>query len=251
MERIRNFSIIAHIDHGKSTLADRILELTDAVSTAKNMRAQVLDSMDLERERGITIKAQAVRVEYRAWTGDYELQPDRHARARRLHLRGLALSRRPARGRCWWSTPPRGSRRRRSPTPTWRSRTASRSSRSSTRSTCPAAEPERVAAEIADLLGDDPGERAAHLGQDRGRGDEVLDAIVERIPAPQGDPAAPPRALIFDSSYDQYRGVVAYVRIVDGMLPQARAGSCAMENGTEAESEEIGFFRPAMTPLDG
>ena len=240
--RIRNFSIIAHIDHGKSTLADRILELTETV-TGREMREQLLDSMELERERGITIKAQAVRVAVEGPSA----QPHRHARPRRLHLRGLALAA-GVRGRAARRRRRAGqSRRRRWRTPTSRSRTTSRS--------CPVVNK----IDLPQARSGRGGRRGGRAGRRRRPSDvlrisaktgegvaDVLDAIVERVPPPAGDPDAPPRALIFDSSYDQYRGVVAFVRVVDGTFSK-RARRCARwRRAREFEAEELGFFSPAM-----
>ena len=242
--KIRNFSIIAHIDHGKSTLADRILEVTDTV-TGREMREQVLDSMDLERERGITIKAQAVRVHVEG----PRAEPDRHARATSTSPTRSRARSRPARARCSSSTPRRGSRRRRSRTPTSRSRTTSRSSRSSNKIDLPQADPDGVAIEVAELIGGDPAD-VLRISAKTGDGVvDVLDAIVERIPAPAGDPAAPPRALIFDSSYDQYRGVVAFVRVVDGALPQRRRACARWRRARVFDAEELGFMSPTMRPV--
>jgi GTP-binding protein LepA len=240
--RIRNFSIIAHIDHGKSTLADRILELTHAVSQ-REMRAQVLDSMDLERERGITIKAQAVRV---AWKGHelnlidtpghvdftYEVSRSLHA------CEGALLVVDAAQG--------------------IEAQTLANAYLAIeanleivpvvNKIDLPQADPDAVAVQLAELLGDDPA-RVLRISAKTGAGvEDVLDAVVERIPAPAGDPSAPARALIFDSSYDQYRGVLAFVRVVDGAF-QPRADLRAMALGTRFEAQEIGAMTPAMMPL--
>ena len=166
---IRNFSIIAHIDHGKSTLADRILELTGTVERS-NIAPQLLDSMDLERERGITIKAQAVRVSTRRRDGaDLPPAPDRHARATSTSPTRSRAASPPARGRCWSWTPPRASRRRRSPTPTLAIDAGLELIPVLNKVDLPSAEPERVAAEIAELLGERSRRGPADLGED-GRG---------------------------------------------------------------------------------
>jgi GTP-binding protein LepA len=242
-DRIRNFSIIAHIDHGKSTLADRILELTDTVS-GREMREQVLDSMELERERGITIKAQAVRV---PWKGhqlnlidtpghvDFTYEVSRSLQA----CEGAVLVVDAAQG--------------------VEAQTVANAYLAIendlellpvvNKIDLPQADPDRAAQEIAELIGGDPAD-VLRISAKTGEGvAEVLDAIVERIPPPAGEPGAPPRALIFDSSYDQYRGVVAFVRVVDGAF-RTREPLQAMAQGTRFEAEELGFFSPTMRASD-
>ena len=241
--RIRNFSIIAHIDHGKSTLADRILELTDAVAK-RDMRAQVLDSMDLERERGITIKAQAVRV---TWKGhelnlidtpghvDFTYEVSRSLQA----CEGAVLVVDAAQG-----------------TEAQTLANAYLAIENNleivpvvNKIDLPQADPDGAAREVSELIGDTP-EHVLRISAKTGQGvPELLDAIVERIPPPIGHPDAPARALIFDSSYDQYRGVVAFVRVIDGVFrPRERLRAMAM--GTRFEAQEIGFMAPAMSPVD-
>ena len=249
MDRIRNFSIIAHIDHGKSTLADRMLEITGAVDP-KKMRAQVLDSMDLERERGITIKAQAVRVEYRAADGEtyhlHLIDTPGHVDFSYEVSRSLAA----CEGALLVVDAAQGVEAQTVANTYLAIENGLELIPVINKVDLPGAEPDRVASEIADLLGGDPGE-ALRISAKTGEGvDEVLEAIVERIPPPRGNPEAPPRALIFDSEFDQYRGVVAYVRMVDGAFHK-RERIVAMQNGTEAEVDDIGFFRPAMTPVEG
>ncbi len=241
-DRIRNFAIIAHIDHGKSTLADRILELTGAVSE-REMREQLLDTMELERERGITIKAQAVRV---SWRGhqlnlidtpghvDFTYEVSRSLQA----CEGALLVVDAAQG--------------------IEAQTLANAYLAidgglevvpaANKIDLPQADPDGAARELGDLLGESP-DRVLRISAKTGAGvPEVLDAIVERIPAPDGDPDAPARALIFDSSYDQYRGVVAFVRVVDGSF-EAREPLRAMAQGTSFDAEELGVLAPARRPV--
>jgi GTP-binding protein LepA len=249
MDRIRNFSIIAHIDHGKSTLADRILEITGAVDP-KKMRAQVLDSMDLERERGITIKAQAVRVEYTATDGGtyhlHLIDTPGHVDFSYEVSRSLAA----CEGALLVVDAAQGVEAQTVANTYLAIENGLELIPVINKVDLPGAEPDLVAAEIADLLGSDPAD-ALRISAKTGEGVvEVLEAIVARVPPPQGRPSAPPRALIFDSECDQYRGVIAYIRMVDGAF-RKRQQIVAMQNGTEADIDDIGFFRPQMAPAKG
>ena len=249
MDRIRNFSIIAHIDHGKSTLADRILELTGAVDP-KKMQAQLLDSMDLERERGITIKAQAVRVEYTADDGEtyhlHLIDTPGHVDFSYEVSRSLAA----CEGALLVVDAAQGVEAQTVANTYLAIENGLELIPVINKVDLPGAEPERVAQEIADLLGGDP-EEALPISAKTGVGvKEVLEAIVARIPPPEGEPEAPPRALIFDSEFDSYRGVIAYVRMVDGSFRKGQR-ILAMQNGTQADIDDIGFFRPAMTAVPG
>ena len=243
IDLIRNFSIISHVDHGKSTLSDRILELTGAVDP-RLMREQYLDSMDIERERGITIKAQNVRVPWKGHTlhlidtpghVDFGYEVSRSLAA----CEGAVLL-----------------------------VDASQGIQAQTLANCyqaiehdlevvavlnkidlPAADPERCAAEIERVLGLDA---AGILRISAKTGDgvpELLDAIIERIPAPTGDPTAPLQALIFDSSYDQYRGVVSSIRVMEGTLNK-KDRLRFMQAASNHEIEEIGIRTPITVPVD-
>jgi GTP-binding protein LepA len=245
---IRNFSIIAHIDHGKSTLADRILEITKTVD-ARSMRAQLLDSMDLERERGITIKAQAVRVDYTARDGQlYQLHlidTPGHVDFSYEVSRSLAA----CEGALLVVDASQGVEAQTLANTYLAVDAGLELIPCLNKIDLPGAEPERVAVEVADLLGEAP-DAIARISGKTGEGvEDVLEELVRRVPAPSGHPDAPPRALIFDSEFDQYRGVVAYVRVVDGVFRKG-APIRAMAAGTEADIDDIGFFTPAMTSAD-
>jgi GTP-binding protein LepA len=241
-DRIRNFAIIAHIDHGKSTLADRFLEVCGAVDP-RDMRAQYLDSMDLERERGITIKAQNVRLNYKGYTlhlidtpghVDFGYEVSRSLAA----CEGVVLL-----------------------------VDASQGIEAQTLANCylalehdltiiaalnkidlPAAEPERVAGEIERVLGL-PASEIHQISAKTGQGvRELLDQIVEVIPPPKGDADAPLQALIFDSIYDAYRGVISSVRVLNGSLDTGARLKYVQAN-TQHEAEEVGARMPAPTPV--
>jgi GTP-binding protein LepA len=242
LAHIRNFSIIAHIDHGKSTLSDRILELTHAVN-AREMREQYLDSMDLERERGITIKAQNVRVRWRDYVlhlidtpghVDFGYEVSRSLAA----CEGVVLV-----------------------------VDASQGIEAQTLANCylalehdleivaalnkidlPAADPDRYAAEIESVLGIDASEILRISGKTGEGVPELLDAICARIPAPKGDINAPLQALIFDSQFDAYRGVVSSIRVMNGRLTTDQRVRF-MQAGTVHNANEIGARMPVVTPV--
>ncbi|HEY0515889.1 MAG TPA: translation elongation factor 4 [Solirubrobacteraceae bacterium] len=247
-QHIRNFSIIAHIDHGKSTLADRILELTHTVAP-REMRAQLLDSMDLERERGITIKAQAVRVFYTARDGEtYQLHlidTPGHVDFTYEVSRSLAA----CEGALLVVDASQGVEAQTVANTYLAVDSGLELIPCLNKIDLPGAEPERVAGEVSELIGEDP-ETILRISGKTGEGvQEVLEELIRRVPPPRGDPEAPPRALIFDSEFDQYRGVVAYIRVVDGVFRKGEAIR-AMAAGTEADIDDIGFFSPQMMPTD-
>src|SRR4051794_14663598 len=245
---IRNFSIIAHIDHGKSTLADRILEMTHTVDP-RSMRAQLLDSMDLERERGITIKAQAVRVFYEARDGEtyqfHLIDTPGHVDFTYEVSRSLEA----CEGALLVVDASQGVEAQTVANTYLAIDSGLELIPCLNKIDLPGAEPERVAQEIAELIGE-PADDVRTISAKTGEGvEDLLEEIVRRVPPPGGDREAPPRALIFDSEFDQYRGVIAYIRVVDGTFRKGEAIR-AMQNGTEAEIDDIGFFTPAQMPVE-
>src|SRR4051794_40245040 len=245
---IRNFSIIAHIDHGKSTLADRILEMTQTVDP-RSMRAQLLDSMDLERERGITIKAQAVRVYYTARDGEtyqfHLIDTPGHVDFAYEVSRSLAA----CEGALLVVDASQGVEAQTLANTYLAIEGGLELIPCLNKIDLPGAEPERVAEEVSDLLGE-PADAVRRISAKTGEGiTDILEEIVKRVPPPAGDPDAPARALIFDSEFDQYRGVIAYIRVVDGTFKKGEAIR-AMAAGTEADIDDIGFFTPAQTAVE-
>ncbi len=243
---IRNFCIIAHIDHGKSTLADRLLELTHAVSD-REMREQYLDKMDLERERGITIKAQAVRLTYATDGSSYVLNlidTPGHVDFTYEVSRSLAA----CEGAILLVDAAQGIEAQ-----TLANYHLARDAGLTiipavNKIDLPQANPEETARELAELAGCRP-EDVLSVSAKTGRGvTKLLDAVIGRVPPPGGEPVAPLRALIFDSMFDPYRGVVAYIRVVDGRLP-SRSRVRLMAAKLDSDAEEAGVLAPDPTPV--
>jgi GTP-binding protein LepA len=248
-ERIRNVCIIAHIDHGKSTLADRMLQLTGSVED-RVMRAQYLDKMDLERERGITIKSQAVRMPWHtADGGDFILNmidTPGHVDFSYEVSRSLAA----CEGAILLVDAAQGIEAQTLANLYLAIENDLEIIPVLNKIDLPAADPERVSLEIANLIGGDPGDVLRVSGKTGAGVQELLDRIVERIPAPAGDREAAPRGLIFDSVYDTYRGVITYVRMVDGSI-SAGEKIQMISTGATHDLLELGVSAPEAKPAKG
>ncbi len=243
---IRNFCIIAHIDHGKSTLADRMLQITGVVD-GRDMRAQYLDRMDIERERGITIKSQAVRLPYVASDGiDYVLNlidTPGHVDFTYEVSRSLAA----CEGAILLVDAAQGIEAQTLANLYLALENDLAIIPVLNKIDLPAAQPERYAAELAHIIGCDPDD-VLQVSAKTGTGvRELLDEVVRQVPAPAGDPNAPARALIFDSVYDSYRGVITYVRVIDGKL-STRERIVMMSTGAQHEMLEVGVISPDPVP---
>ena len=245
---IRNFCIIAHIDHGKSTLADRMLEITGTVRP-QEMKAQFLDQMDLERERGITIKGKAVTMKHRAHDGiDYQLNlidTPGHVDFSYEVSRALAA----CEGALLVVDATQGVEAQTIANTMLALQYDMEMIPVINKVDLPSAEPERVAAELEQIFGFRP-EEMVYVSAKSGIGvRELLDGVVDRVPAPSGVPDDPFRALVFDSTYDSYKGIIAYVRVADGAMSRHDRLQ-VMSSGRSVEVIEVGVFSPEPTPTD-
>jgi GTP-binding protein LepA len=245
---IRNFCIIAHIDHGKSTLADRILEYTGALSS-REMQDQVLDSMDLERERGITIKMQAVQLQYKADDGEtytlHLIDTPGHVDFTYEVSRSLAA----CEGALLIVDAAQGIEAQTLANVYLALENNLEILPVVNKIDLPSAEPERVKQEIEDVIGLDASDAVLASAKNGIGIKEILEQVVHKIPAPQGDRNKPLKALIFDSHYDAYKGVVCYIRVIDGKI-DANTRIKFMGTGAVFDVVEVGTFRPRATPVD-
>ncbi|HEU4793765.1 MAG TPA: translation elongation factor 4, partial [Nitrolancea sp.] len=246
-QRIRNFSIIAHIDHGKSTLADRLLEHTKTVSE-RDMMNQILDSMDLEREKGITIKARAVRMDYRSRDGnDYVLNlidTPGHVDFSYEVSRSLAA----CEGALLVVDAAQGIEAQTMANVYLAIDADLAIIAVINKIDLPGAQPEKVGRDVGQFIGLLENE-IIYASAKAGIGiEDILEAIVQKVPPPAGDRQAPLRALIFDSHYDPYKGVIAYVKVIDGIL-RADDEILMMATGKKTDILDLGMFRPSMVPV--